>query len=144
MRPIFIFDVVKSTGTIVRIRRSGTWKPSRSPIPALPQPADMDVSVLIDSTLGSWTYLPRGSWTWIAPCTAKPLTRNIKKDPGISGSWSRTTDYDALSRPENLAMKVRHEGMVCSTDCHPCCDDLGISQLRSSHLLSLNFLWFVW
>ena len=53
----------------------------------------MAASVPINSTLGSWTYLVRGSWTRIARCTVRALTRNIKKDPGIS--FSRTTAFSA-------------------------------------------------
>jgi hypothetical protein len=53
----------------------------------------MAASVPINSTPGSWTYLVRGSWTRIARCTVRALTRNIKKDPGIS--FSRTTAFSA-------------------------------------------------
>ena len=61
----------------MRVSRSTSVEAEPSPYPALAQPADLAASVPINST--------RGSWALIARSIASALTRNIKKDPGISG-----------------------------------------------------------
>jgi len=92
----------------------------------------MAASVPINSTPGSWTYLVRGSWTRIARCTVRALTRNIKKDPGIS--FSRTTAFSAALLCRSLIEMSYGSHMMRGSFGRSSSQslNLGISQLRRS------------